>query len=181
LENLDFPDAGLKLQLRGYGWITVFRFVAKNGRIDYIGTNEAQTTRESIETHVKARWNVEIYHRELKQTCRIERCQARSGRAQRNHISQGHFRLDPAKQTALPGLYNPLQTKMGGFKTSHRNSPQHTSHPKPLTYDTFETLWEHLGGTILRRSTTGSHRTLSMGRQICRLDLCASWRQQNLW
>ncbi|WP_155066466.1 hypothetical protein [Piscirickettsia salmonis] len=27
-----------------------------------------------------------LYHRELKQTCGIERCQARTGRAQRNHI-----------------------------------------------------------------------------------------------
>lgn len=35
---------------------------------------------------VKARWSVEVYHRELKQTCGIERCQARTGRAQRNHI-----------------------------------------------------------------------------------------------
>lgn len=32
------------------------------------------------------RWLVEVYHREVKQTCGIERCQARTGRAQRNHI-----------------------------------------------------------------------------------------------
>ena len=35
---------------------------------------------------MKARWSVEVYHRELKQTGGIERCQARTGRAQRNHI-----------------------------------------------------------------------------------------------
>jgi hypothetical protein len=34
----------------------------------------------------QARWSVEVYHREIKQTCGIERCQARTGRAQRNHI-----------------------------------------------------------------------------------------------
>ena len=34
----------------------------------------------------KARWSIEVYHRELKQTCGIERCQARIGRSQRNHI-----------------------------------------------------------------------------------------------
>ncbi|KJV77598.1 transposase IS4 domain protein [Rickettsia hoogstraalii str. RCCE3] len=33
------PDEGLKIHLRGYGWVTVFKFVAKNGRIDYITTN----------------------------------------------------------------------------------------------------------------------------------------------
>jgi hypothetical protein len=38
-------------------------------------------------THITdARWSVEVYHREIKQTCGIERCQSRTGRAQRNHI-----------------------------------------------------------------------------------------------
>ena len=31
-------------------------------------------------------WAVEEYHRALKQCCNVERCQARSARAQRNHI-----------------------------------------------------------------------------------------------
>ena len=34
LESLDIPDEGLKIHLRGYGWVTVFKFVAKNGRIE---------------------------------------------------------------------------------------------------------------------------------------------------
>lgn len=86
LENLPIPDEGLKVHLRGYGWITVFRFVAKNGRTDYIATNMENPSRERIETIIKARWKIEVYHRELKQTCGLERCQSRTGRAQRNHI-----------------------------------------------------------------------------------------------
>ncbi len=31
-------------------------------------------------------WSVEEYHRALKQCCNVERCQARSARAQRKHI-----------------------------------------------------------------------------------------------
>ena len=86
LEDLNIPDEGLEIHLRGYGWITVFKFVAKNGRIDYIATNLKSSTRGQVERIMKIRWGVEIYHRELKQTCGIERCQARTGRAQRNHI-----------------------------------------------------------------------------------------------
>ena len=86
LESLEIPDEGLKIHLRGYGWVKVFKFVAKNGRIDYITTNMANPTREQIEKIVEARWSIEVYHRELKQNCGIERCQARTGRAQRNHI-----------------------------------------------------------------------------------------------
>jgi len=86
LETLDIPDEGLQVHLRGYGWITVFKFVAKNGRIDYVATNMKDPTCDDIKKIIKARWSIEVYHRELKQTCGIERCQARTGRAQRNHI-----------------------------------------------------------------------------------------------
>ncbi len=43
LEELDVPKNGLSVQLRGYGWVSVFKFVAKNGRIDYM-TNNAETS-----------------------------------------------------------------------------------------------------------------------------------------
>ena len=86
LESLSIPDEGLKVHLRGYDWITVYRFVAKNGRTDFIGTNMENPTKEKVETLVKRRWSIEVFHRELKQTCGLENCQSRTGRAQRNHI-----------------------------------------------------------------------------------------------
>lgn len=86
LENLVIQEKGLKVHLRGYGWITVYRFVTKEGRTDYIGTNMESPTREKVERLVKMRWSIEVYHRELKQTCGLECCQSRIGRAQRNHI-----------------------------------------------------------------------------------------------
>lgn len=86
LESLIIPDEGLKVHLRGYGWIMVYRFAAKNGRTDYIGTNLENSTREKVEDLVKRRWSIEVFHRELKQTCGLEFCQSRTRRAQRNHI-----------------------------------------------------------------------------------------------
>ena len=86
LGELTIPDEGLKVHLRGYGFITVFRFVTKEGRTDYIGTNLENPTEEKIENFVKRRWNIEVYHRELKQTCGLEHCWSRTRRAQRNHI-----------------------------------------------------------------------------------------------
>ncbi|CAM4421212.1 MAG: IS701 family transposase ISMhu9 [Legionellaceae bacterium] len=84
LETLAISDEGLRVYLRGYGWVTVFKFVANNGRIDYVSTNRQNPPREHVEKIRKARWSIEVYHRELKQTCGIEHCQARTGRAQRN-------------------------------------------------------------------------------------------------
>lgn len=86
LENLDISNEGRKVHLRGYGWIYVFRFEDKKGRTRYIGTNIQEPNRNQITELVRKRWEIEVYHRELKQTCGLEHCQARTSRAQRNHI-----------------------------------------------------------------------------------------------
>jgi hypothetical protein len=86
LADVDIPDEGLRIHLRGYGWITVFRFVSTERRTDYVGTNLENSTRDQIIALVKKRWEIEVFHRELKQTCGLEHCQARTSRAQRNHI-----------------------------------------------------------------------------------------------
>lgn len=104
LENLNIPEEGLRIHLRGYGWITVFRFVSNNRRTDYIGTNIDNPTRERIIALVRKRWEIEVFHRELKQTCGLEHCQARTSRAQRNHIVL--CVLTWIKQAALRKQYN---------------------------------------------------------------------------
>jgi len=86
LENLEIPEEGRLVHLRGYGWVTVFKFVATNGRIDYVTTNKKTPTRNDVQSIIAARWSIEVYHLEIKQTCGIERCQARTGRSQRNPI-----------------------------------------------------------------------------------------------
>lgn len=87
LEKLTIPEDGLEVHLRGYGIIKVFRFVAKNGRTDYLGTSRLTVTRDKMKVYWQERWQIEVYHRELKQTCGFEHCQARTSRAQRNHIT----------------------------------------------------------------------------------------------
>lgn len=86
LRELDIPDTGVVTYLKGYGWIRVFRFVATNGRTDFIGTSRTDLSREQVKEYFERRWSVEVLHRELKQTCGLSRCQANTGRAQRNHI-----------------------------------------------------------------------------------------------
>jgi len=84
--KLDIPDEGLKVHLKGYGWIKIFRFAGKNDRVDYIGTSRLDLTKEQIKSYFERRWSIEVMHRELKQTCGFCRCQFRAGRAGRNHI-----------------------------------------------------------------------------------------------
>ena len=44
--------------------------------------------------YAELNWMIEKYHRGIKQFCGIERCQARSERAQRNHIERAFLRLE---------------------------------------------------------------------------------------
>ena len=91
--QLDIPNEGLTVHLKGYGPIKVFRFAGKNGRTDYIGTSRLDLTQEQIKAFFERRWSIEVMHRELKQTCGFSRCQANSGRAGRNHIGLSFIAL----------------------------------------------------------------------------------------
>lgn len=86
LSSLEFPEEGRIVFLRGYGWIKVFRLEATNSHTRYFASSLLSASKEKIEGYVKRRWDIEVYHRELKQNFGIERCQARSGRAQRNFV-----------------------------------------------------------------------------------------------
>lgn len=122
IETLDIPEEGLSVHLRGYGWITVFKCVAKNGRVDYVATNMAHSNRDRVQKIIKARWSVEVYHREIKQTCGIERCQARTGRAQRNHIFlsiRAWFSLHKRRITQKITLYQQHWNVIKGAISEH--------------------------------------------------------------
>ena len=72
--ELEIPDEGLKVHLKGYGWVLIFRFESKNGRTDYIATSRLDLNRDKIKSYFERRWSIEVVHRELKQTCGLGRC-----------------------------------------------------------------------------------------------------------
>jgi putative transposase len=81
------PKEGLVVHLRAYGFIKVFKiFSQAKGEVEYIATNKLDMTYVDIKTVAAQRWKIEEYHRGLKQTTGIEKCQARNQRSQRNHI-----------------------------------------------------------------------------------------------
>nr|WP_063654283.1 hypothetical protein [Candidatus Arsenophonus triatominarum] len=53
--------------------MNTLKFIAKNGRIDYLVTDKENPTREYVKSIMDARWSVEVYHREIKQNCGIAR------------------------------------------------------------------------------------------------------------
>jgi Transposase DDE domain len=69
--------------------VRLFKVVAKNGDIDWVITNDSRQdlTTAIVRVRNDVRWDVECFHRELKQLTGIEKCQCRSAWAQRNHIA----------------------------------------------------------------------------------------------
>ena len=90
LKNLEFTKeeliTGKQVQLKLVGQIRVFKFIAKDGDIEYWATNNLDATSQDASEARVMRWNVEEFHRALKQTTGINKCQARNNRAQRTHI-----------------------------------------------------------------------------------------------
>lgn len=86
LASLDLTATGTIVHLKGYGFIKVFKIVVTENHIEYWATNELQMTELTRLKFTQFSWMIETYHRGIKQFCGIERCQARSAKAQRNHI-----------------------------------------------------------------------------------------------
>jgi putative transposase len=83
---LPIDAGGTLVHLKGFGPIRVFKAVSRDGDVEYRATNDlAMDELRRLELAERCR-SIEEYHRALKQCCNVERCQARSARAQRNHI-----------------------------------------------------------------------------------------------
>jgi SRSO17 transposase len=81
---------GKLVKLKGFPGamkVKIFRVAVTNIRTEYVATNDLnQSSTDETHDFCRIRWKIEQYHREVKQELGIEKCQCRSGRAQRNHI-----------------------------------------------------------------------------------------------
>jgi hypothetical protein len=86
LSSAVISEAGTSVHLKGYGFIKVFRIVAKNGDTEYRATDDLDTDELRRLQLSEFSWKIEEYHRGLKQFCGAERSHVRAAKAQRNHI-----------------------------------------------------------------------------------------------
>jgi putative transposase len=86
LDEVAVSADGTVLHLRGYGLVRVFRIDVPDGDTEYWATNDLGMASGMRQYYAEVSFAIENYHRDLKQFCGVERCQARSERAQRNHI-----------------------------------------------------------------------------------------------
>jgi len=94
LQDIDWtPERlknGVRVKLKEVPFLVkLFKVVAKNGDIDWVITNDPapDLTSDIVRGRNAVRWDVECFHRELKQLTGIEKCQCQHEWAQRNHIA----------------------------------------------------------------------------------------------
>lgn len=86
VSQIELSAEGTTVHLKGFGSIKVFKIVTQDGDIEYWATNDFKMNDLQRLTLAERSWAVEDYHRILKQTCNVERCQLRTSRSQKNHI-----------------------------------------------------------------------------------------------
>jgi putative transposase len=77
---------GTVVHLEGFGFVRAFRIVARNGDTEHWLTNDLTMDDLRRRQYAEQAWQIEEYHRGLKQATEVERCPARLARSQRNHI-----------------------------------------------------------------------------------------------
>lgn len=91
MQKLDIPDDGLVVWLKEFGFVKVFRTQLKDQLRHYAVflPDKDQLTainRKTFTEQHDKHWQIEQYHRAIKQVCNIERFQVRSKVAIKNHL-----------------------------------------------------------------------------------------------
>lgn len=91
VQSLEIPEPGLVVYLKEFGWVKVFCQNFKNEvrhYLMYLPNLETlpQLTRQQFRQVHDQHWQIETFHRVIKQVCNIERFYVREGQAIRNHF-----------------------------------------------------------------------------------------------
>lgn len=109
--------------------VKLFKLVATNGDIDWVITNDLDEhlTTSVVKATNDWRWQVEAFHRELKQLTGSEKCQCRKARSQRNHLACCYFvwlSLKVYAQKNLQTLYQVRTSLFSDFLKHELRSPR---------------------------------------------------------
>jgi putative transposase len=138
ISTLEISPEGRSVHLKGYGFIRVFRTAAPNGDAEYWATDDlemddlemTETDRQEFELHG---WQIETYHRGIKQCCGIQAAQVRKADAQKRHFLlalRAFLRLEAHRLTSHVSWY---ETKRSIVREAIRS---YLANPSFLSYST---------------------------------------------
>ena len=91
-ENLEFSEEGLRVTLKAFGIIKVFKRTFKDGSCRYYATFRVKESelsnwdRSQFRELQSIHWGIECYHRALKQLCGLSKFQVRKTEAIITHV-----------------------------------------------------------------------------------------------
>ncbi len=132
IRELFIPRHGRCVHLKGYGTIKVFRSVDKHGNAEFWATSRLDMTIEACAEHALEAWQIEVYHRDLKQFTGVERARFRLAKAQRNHIGlaiRAFVRLELARIRTACSLFEQKQTIIHDALRAYLSQPYITLSP----------------------------------------------------
>jgi hypothetical protein len=86
ISDIEIPPEGRVVHLRQYGFVKVFRIEHSPKEPEYWATDILDASESDRRSFRDLGWNIEEYHRGIKQCCGIEKCQGRKEDVQRGHI-----------------------------------------------------------------------------------------------
>jgi len=107
--------------------VKLFRLAFSTERTEHVVTNDVSgSSADAAREECAVRWKIEQFHREVKQTTGIERCQCRSERAQRNHIGCAMLvwvRLKSLAEQASTSVYALKQGLLSRYMIEQLRNP----------------------------------------------------------
>ncbi len=86
VSEIGLDETGRLVWLKGFGLVKVFRLIDTDGDAQHWVTSKVEMSDLERVKYAGESWQIEQYHRGIKQFCLIERAQARRPRPVRNHI-----------------------------------------------------------------------------------------------
>lgn len=133
IREILIPVQGHLVHLKGYGWIKVFRTVGTNGDAEYWTTSRLEMTIEEAAFYALDAWQIEVYHRSLKQFTGVERAQCRLEVSQRNHIGLAIRAFVRLEVHRLHSGISWFEAKIGIIRSAMR---QYLAHPTITLHST---------------------------------------------
>ncbi len=86
VSEIEITEDGRTIWLKGFGLVKVFRIAATNGSAEHWASSQIEMTELERVKYASFSWQIEHFHRGIKQQCLIERAQCRRRRQWQNHI-----------------------------------------------------------------------------------------------
>ena len=131
VQNLDIPDDGLDVWLKDFGKVRLFRTMLKDQRRHYVVylPEELPFQRDNFIQIHDHHWQIEQFHRAIKQVCHIEHFQVRSERPVRNHIFASILSFVYLQKMQIEQAFTNIYQHQGELFKGKREINQRTGQP----------------------------------------------------